>query len=860
MRLNLLGKMGNSGSIRLGTDLILILLPVLWVCGPLLWQDRQLTFRDAAHYYGPLYAWQAEAWEAGRWPLWSEQEGVGMPVAADPTSATFYPLKLVYRLPISIQRRHGWYLACHLALALGGMVLLGRSWRFTWAGQYLSAYAFALGGSVLFQANNVVFLVGAAWLPWAVLSGDRLLCRRSAWECTWLSICLALMVLGGDPQMAVHAVLVVGLGIFLRPTNSRRAARPHRSTVRSEPNGPSLNSTVSRRQAMFRLVLACILGGLLSAVQVLPAWRLSHASTRTSTTAPVNLYQWLRSPDANWQAMLQPRKQEDHASTIYDFSIGPWRWAELIWPNLSGRFMPTNQRWIQALPAEGRVWAPSLFMGWMPALLAWGTLCWRRQSCHNTSCPQRGRVRWLTWIMTLAALASLGRYGLGWFLAEWLHALGWDSHWLDASQPVGGLYWLIVTWVPGYGAFRYPAKCWTVAAWALASLCGWRISQLDRPMPQLRKGLLVLGSLSLLVGIWLTLNRAYWQERLSAMPADSLFGPFDVEGAWRQTCVVLFVTGCCLLAYRGFLVTRSGHLRAWPLVAATLIELLLCVSHHGLLPSTPLEAEAERASPIADWLEGQGQPKSQRVYRLPDRSWGPNEWLHSASDERLTERFHWDTQTLYPRHHLATQWKLLRSFSSLPHAEWRAVMNSLSGDELESRDCSAELRMLGVQWVLGPADLVPRGLDLAQHWPELNASLWQCPAPSARAWPVKETEFECEVLLDQGERLSLRVRSPHDSMWVVTDLYASGWRATLESGMGSRPIEIHRVRGVLRGLELPAGEHVVRFTYEPGEWKWGLRCSVVTWTLLIVTGGVGWLRRHSARHSARRRDRGQSAD
>ena len=43
----------------------------------------------------------------------------------------------------------------------------------------LCAVSYAFGGNVLFQYCNVVFLVGAAWLPAALLASDWMLLRRS---------------------------------------------------------------------------------------------------------------------------------------------------------------------------------------------------------------------------------------------------------------------------------------------------------------------------------------------------------------------------------------------------------------------------------------------------------------------------------------------------------------------------------------------------------------------------------------------------------------------------------------------------------------------------------------------------------
>ena len=59
--------------------------------------------------------------------------------------------------------------------------------------------------------SNVIFLVGAAWLPWGLRAIDRLLRqgrRRGAVE---LAAVLALQVLGGDPE-AAYLTAVCGAG------------------------------------------------------------------------------------------------------------------------------------------------------------------------------------------------------------------------------------------------------------------------------------------------------------------------------------------------------------------------------------------------------------------------------------------------------------------------------------------------------------------------------------------------------------------------------------------------------------------------------------------------------------------------
>jgi len=65
-----------------------------------------------------------------------------------------------------------------------------------------------LSGSVFSLCCNPPFLVGAAWLPWALgmmITGSR----TDRWRRGKIAgLALAMMVTGGDPQSALHAVLV----------------------------------------------------------------------------------------------------------------------------------------------------------------------------------------------------------------------------------------------------------------------------------------------------------------------------------------------------------------------------------------------------------------------------------------------------------------------------------------------------------------------------------------------------------------------------------------------------------------------------------------------------------------------------
>src|SRR4051812_12634728 len=167
--------------------------------GAALVRGEQFAYRDAAHYYYPLYQRVEAEWAAGRWPLWEPGENGGMPLLGNPTAAVLYPGKLIYTaLPYPWGARL--YVVAPTLLAYVAMFALMRSWGTSAAGAAIAALGYAFGMPVLFQYSNVIFLVGAAWLPLGLRAADRWLRRGRRLALLELAGVLAMQVLGGDPE------------------------------------------------------------------------------------------------------------------------------------------------------------------------------------------------------------------------------------------------------------------------------------------------------------------------------------------------------------------------------------------------------------------------------------------------------------------------------------------------------------------------------------------------------------------------------------------------------------------------------------------------------------------------------------
>ena len=339
------------------------------------------------------------------------------------------------------------------------------------------------------------------------------------------------------------------------------------------------------------ITTACVAGLLLAAVQILPAVEFTRRSGRSHSWLPRTVYEipaYLLSPaagppqaDSRWTDALTCRRLEplSHHEDVYQFSVGPWRLAEYLWPNVSGRQFPVHRRWLNVLPAEGRVWAPSLYMGLLPLLLALSAMRFRRAE---------PRIVWWSWSVVLAVLAGFGWFGPGWLLNELRAAAGGDPArpWL-VGPPCGGLYWLLSVFLPGYIYFRYPAKLFSIAALGLSLLAaeGWdRIAAGDKAVhgrsPKVagtcrvpsasssaldgrhtecacyftsgvvrtRRWLLGLVGLSLLgAGVALGV-RPWWPHWLASVRPDPVFGPLDAVGAANDLLLALVQTAAVGLA------------------------------------------------------------------------------------------------------------------------------------------------------------------------------------------------------------------------------------------------------------------------------------------------------------------------
>jgi hypothetical protein len=743
-----------------------LVLPILAIFWPVLLGHRSLAFRDGAHFYHPLFQWIASEWGAGRVPLWNPYENCGLPILADATSSIFYPVKLLFVLPLPFALLYNFYIILHVLLAALGMHALARRYGASQAAAVVAALAYALGGNVVFQFCNIVFLVGAAWLPFALVAIEEVVTCRCWRAALFLAFVLAMMILGGDPQMAYQAMLLAGLR-WLSELWGDRTPRETLTTSDTTNNLPLIPSRTDlwrgRLLSLGWLGLAAVVAGMLAAVQVLPSSEATRASERAAYDRPRNVYEaasYLARTAGQEHSPLQetpgeavalglfgPPLKSSHHDRAYDFSVSPWRVMEFAWPNVSGRVYPRWRNWISQLPASTKYWTPTFYLGLIPFLAGVCAVRLRRTT---------PAIRWLSWLVILFTLASFGWYGLGWLVREaYVNLLQGDEANFPVGAPVGGVYWLMVTLLPTYVYFRYPAKLLVIAVCALCALSAPALDRwLERPHEKLIQRLHYWTWFSGIIAFLVWIASAYIVQR--AFAASSLMGPFDARGACLDAIGGLLQSAAvawCL----AWILRKSWQVEAdqsnatvyWPWLAVALTAVDLLVANHWLIvtaPSSVWTTPGPVAAAIqADVARGQAPSEATaqpRYFRGSYLNWKVPKFQTESSANRLAEQATWEAETLFPKYHLLSRLPLVESYGSLKVLDYESLFwvsrnhSSLNVDGARVPHSNV-LRLVATDYLLLPASAqipyaepvpLPAGVTLPE-----NVSLWRMKATLPRA-------------------------------------------------------------------------------------------------------------------------------
>lgn len=483
------------------------------------------------------------------------------------------------------------------------------------------------------------------------------------------------------------------------------------------------------------------------------------------------------------------------------YSYWPWRYLELLAPGLFGH------------PALGdywgfaNYWEDALYLGILPLVLAAGGVVasLRKQGQHASL------GRFLLWVLAAGVCLSLG-----------------------ANTPI---FPLLFKYVPTFNLFRAPTR------WSL----------------------LAVVSLSLLAAIGLTRwrppeGRALYWARLGTAGAAAILGTAlvagrAVEGLQPSFLNAFALSGLWLLLSGALVLTQRAPRRdLWQLAVFLLVAADLMVATRSLNPTiggglyrgeSRLAEQGVGSHRLYQREEAEYRLKFYDAFRfdtfgaLDDwrqvRDWGlPN----TPMLDRIPSANNFDP--LVP----ARYQRWIERLESLPAQRQRELLSLMDVSHALLQATEGErpvyTRMEDprrVRWV-------DRGRPVAGGEEALRAVT----APGFDPDQVVVLEGDppalngggtasIRSLEDRGpNRVLIEVEAKEGGWLLLSDSYYPGWRAAIDG----QSVAIYHADYLFRAVNVPAGTHLIEFSYRPASFTVGLSLFAVG--LLLVVGAVWWWR------------------
>jgi hypothetical protein len=724
-----------------------------------------LIKRDAFWFHFPIKQYLIDRLASGELPQWFPYEALGRPFIGAAHSGVFHPFTALYFVfPVPDAYRVSVLLSCLLG-AVGAFVL-GRRLGLSQAGSVVAGVAFALSGYVVSLTDNIVYLYSTCVLPLFCAAYDTAL-KGAPIRTIFPAFLWASVFLNGDVQTGYY------FGFIALLWTSMRAPGSLRQTV----------------------VTFALVGGLASVL----------AAIQLGPSAAVYL-------DSN---RAQPAFFQEQALR---WSVHPLRLLTVLASPVGGDADPHEVgRYFWGNPGFG-VWAESLYMGIPVAGLA--ALGARHQR----------NMRVLTLLGLLALVLALGRYA--------------------------GLYELLSHVVPFWSAFRYPEKFMGIVAFSAAMLAGAGVDELRRgrehPLPWFVGGILCAAA-----GLGLQ------TEAATAWVTASFGAPSSLVNEVAGSAALAFYSSAAAAIGVGMVVigTRHAEVRDLILVVALvgLVTVDLARASFGAYHTGPVET-ATFVPPLAEALqarEGTLAPGKFRLVTINDDTiflparvqrklgyegaWSVHrrqalDLLHNAS-------FHLESIYPYLPGYSPTLTGLLRQqFGNEAVARFNVQYligrrHWLAYPRL-ARGVIAELPDFDLALFTNPVPAKPRAylsrrperangpVDLAALLARpdfLNGEVDVIEAAD-RSLPEPATDGRAEMEGYAPEKIRVRVETLRPGVLILLDAFDAGWRATLENG---EEIPIMRANALVRAVVVPAGSHVVTFSYETPWLKHGTALSLL---------------------------------
>jgi hypothetical protein len=761
----------GAGTVRLAGAAALLAVVLALFFLPALVGDGQFLHRDSGRMHHPVKAWIAEELRRGHLPEWNPWSGLGYPVVAGAVDAVQHPFNALFLvLPFGAAFK-AWVLLSFL-LAGTGALFWARQLGLGPGPALGAGLAFALSGFLVSSTDNLTYLTALAALPWLLGTAHAWLRDGGPGRLAALGAASALAAAAGDPQSWGFAVAALPLyGALLAPAGRRARGVGHG-------------------------VLAAAAAAVAAAPFILPVLAWMPHSTRGEAFDAFEYDRW---------------------------NFLPLRAAELFLPHL------LRDRWIAIwsdlyeLYSRSHVtpvpWVLSEYVGaTVLALAALGAV----------------RARGARALLVLAALAlwmAMGSYAGFGQLARRLPVVSGFRFWEKMAAfvhllvPLAAAYGLAALRARSLAARRFAAATAAAAAVLLcahaaarafpAGLAAWVLREGQQAHAETLASTLTAGLLHAGAALGLLPLAALLVARgaaprlalgmaLAVVVADvavanvRAYVLYPPRAASTDGPVAAHLAGAPGRVLTPFPLWAG---RETPLGALTGPDAEQTADVAAVLGARSL-APAWNVGVVGNFEPYTGMiPARQMRWRrrtglfnqLPGAGMWYVRWIVVHGDPRRAGQM----GLAPPYRVVAADPDTGLALVDVPHRP-RAYVAS----ELASVD-----RRAAMEFVLDPASVAS------------GRSVVEAPLPGGYAPP----RGEARVVRDEPERVVVSATSDGPGLVVLNDVYAAGWRATVDG----RAAEILPANYMARGVWIPAGAHEVVFTYRTPLLRegWALFCA-----------------------------------
>lgn len=780
-------------------------------------------------------------------PLWNPYMFCGLPLHASMQDGLFYPPNLLFAaLPVKDAINLKTWL--HMWLGGIGMLLLLRALGGTWRGGLLAGLIHMLSTAQvarIFAGHSGV----QDMYPWVPLAAALLIMavekRRGRWY--WFVSAAGVMViqlLAGHPQFFLLSCMAVA--IIVLPGAVGKVGKHW------------LRKLVSLVAAT---VVFCALVTVFSAVQLLPTAELARHSNREGGVSQEYAMTYELLPEQLWQFFAP--------GIMGDFFNGKYRVPDK--PSSAGfssRVLHQLDRWVigfshyvQFSPdvlvtywGKGYFWETCVYVGLLPLILAPLVIFGRRP-------------RYAGWLFMAAVLCVGGA--------------------MASTLP---LYRVLYTVFPPIGLFRAPGRLLYIAYILLSVLAGlgydalaraagfnWKIKLRGVVVSLALAGLICWSYHAFLSGEYY--SRLYTHQSTKGRATVEAQGvpfpgwqdaQFRARGSGKRMMVFF---GCSLAAALLVLAGGRRSTLAYAAVLAVLTMDIFSANAHFILSIKPSDIQyPPRIAEALKGLTGKGRVVSFASW-LPENMAMFYGLEHAGGNETMLIRYYTrlanlsqlrdidEPRSVFQLYRYSNLWKLLNITHVITSRDIKLGPPGFEL-ELETKRCAlyrftgagpryvlveqaqGPLADRAAAQILGASDFNPYSkLVLAEGHGSVSEETGAAQKETGAAQQASGKSPQPLLLKWEPTEVEVVAEPVRPSYLVAMETWFPGWTVTVDGEQA----DLLRVNIGVRAVRLEAGRHLVKFSYRPRSFAWGLLISFGGLLVLLAVGTVKLVRRYSDR-------------